>query len=93
MWLIDIYIDIYLFVLLLEINESYCLVLLCSWFFKKFFFILNEIIKEWNKNYVLIFVNIYIRYLVLIVLFMKKNCIGYFDLFGGFDDEIIFKIL
>lgn len=57
------------------------------------FFILNEMFKEWNKNYVLIFVNIYIRYLVLIVLFMKKNCIGYFDLFGGFDDEIIFKIL
>lgn len=40
-----------------------------------------------------IFVNIYIRYLVLIVLFMKKNCIVYFDLFEGFDDEIIFKKL
>lgn len=63
-------------------------------FLKSFkFFILNEMFKEWNKNYVLIFVNIYIRYLVLIVLFMKKNCIVYFDLFGGFDDEIIFKIL
>lgn len=56
-------------------------------------FIPNETFKEWNKNHVLIPVNIHTRHSVLIVLSMKKNCIVYLDPFGGFDDEIISKIL
>lgn len=51
------------------------------------FFIPNETFKEWNKNHVLIPVNIHTRHSVLIVLSMKKNCIVYLDPFGGFDDE------